>query len=241
MRADAVAVASTRGAAPVLRVVPAPDALPTAGDLDPVARVLYHGSVATDYALRTGLASVLSAAMLPAALWDWSRQERRHLEFYADLAAAKDPAAVFTPPPAVDVRAELGRGPGVEGGRVELLRFESPYVTVNPALRAPYAAHENNRIARAQHWRHESGPRQTLCVIHGFGASPAWFNTAFFSLKQFFAEGWDILLYTLPFHGSRRTSTLAVNGTDLFAHGMSQFSEGIIQAVHDSGGVAFVK
>ncbi|WP_354700841.1 hypothetical protein DSM112329_01133 [Paraconexibacter sp. AEG42_29] len=208
-------------------------ALPAASDLDPVARVLYHGSVAADYGLRTGLASVLSAAMLPAALRDWSGEERRRLEFYAELGAARDQATVFAPPPPVKVRSEPGRGPGVDGGRVELLRFDSPYVALNPLLRRSYAAHSSNAVARAQHWRHEDGPRRTLAVIHGFGASPAWFNTAFFSLKQFFANGWDVLLYTLPFHGSRRSNTLAVNGTDLFAHGMAQFSEGIVHAIHD--------
>jgi hypothetical protein len=208
-------------------------ALPVPSALDPVGRLLYHGSVLADYGLRTGLASILAAATLPAALLDRSGRERRRLEFYAELAPGADPAAVFTPPPPVDVRSTPGRGPGVEGGRVELLRFDSPYVALNPAVRADYARHANNAVARAQHWRHEHGPRQTLCVIHGFGASPAWFNTAFFSLRQFFADGWDILLYTLPFHGSRRTSATAVNGVELFAHGMSQFNEAIIHAIHD--------
>ena len=207
--------------------------LPAASELDPLARLLYHGAVLGDYGLRTGLSSVLSAAMLPAALRDRSGQERRRLEFYAELADARDPTAVFAAPPPVEVEARAGDGPGVEGGRVELLRFDSPYVTLNPALRAAYARHANNAVARAQHWRHKDGPRQTLCVIHGFGASPAWLNTAFFSLREFFADGWDVLLYTLPFHGSRRTSKTGMNGVELFAHGMSQFSEGMIHAIHD--------
>jgi pimeloyl-ACP methyl ester carboxylesterase len=194
--------------------------------------VLYHGSVVADYGLRTGLASVLTAATLPRAVLQLRSPERERLEFYGELAGA-DPASVFVAPERVQVRTAPGRGPGVPGGRVELLRFDSPYRALNPALRDEYARHANNAVARAQHWRHEDGPRPTLCVIHGFGASPAWFNTAFFSLKQFFADGWDVLLYTLPFHGSRRTSTLAVNGTDLFAHGMAHFSEGIVHAVHD--------
>src|SRR5439155_116540 len=89
-----------------------------------------------------------------------------------------------------------------------LLRFESPYVAVNPSARDAYASHEHNGLARAQHWRHEDGPRPTLCVIHGFGASPAWFNSWFFSLREFFREGWEVLLYTLPFHGGRAPARL---------------------------------
>ena len=207
--------------------------LPGVGHLDPAARLLYQGVVAGDYALRTGLASVVAAAAMPGALRSKPGAERRRLEFYAELASRADAAEVFPAPPPVKVRAVPGNGPGVEGGRVELLRFESPYVAVNPELRKSYAKHENNRTARAQHWRHEDGPRPTLCVIHGFGASPAWFNTAFFSLREFFAGGWDILLYTLPFHGSRRTRTLGVNGVDLFSHGMGNLCEAMLHAVHD--------
>lgn len=210
-----------------------PASLPGTGDLDPAARLLYHGVVAGDYALRTGLASVVGAAALPGALRARPGAERRRLEFYAELAARADPAEVFPAPGPVEVRSVPGNGPGVAGGRVELLRFESPYVAQNPELRESYARHENNRTARAQHWRHEDGPRKTLCVIHGFGASPAWFNTAFFSLREFFAGGWDILLYTLPFHGSRRSSTIGVNGVDLFSHGMGTLCEAMLHAVHD--------
>lgn len=235
MSAEPASVPSDGGTVEMLHEVSAASdgAMPRGRDLDPLARVLYHGAVGVDYALRTGLSSVLSAAMLPGAALDRFGRERRRLEFYGALADRGDPVAVFTPPPRVQVHAQEGRGPGVPGGRVELLRFDSPYRALNPAVRADYARHANNAVARAQHWRHEDGPRQTLCVIHGFGASPAWFNTAFFSLKRFFADGWDILLYTLPFHGSRRTHTVGVNGTDLFAHGMSQFSEGIVHAIHD--------
>lgn len=207
--------------------------LPRPGDLPLATQLAYRATVASDYALRTGLASVLAGAVLPAAATDLRRQERRRLEFYAELAAAGDPAAVFLPPERVDVVATPGRGPGVPGGRVELLRFASPYVARNPALRRDYARHVNNATARAQHWRHEDGPRPTLCVIHGFGASPAWFNSAFFSLQRFFAEGWDVALYTLPFHGSRRGRWAPVNGVELFAHGMAHFSEAILHAIHD--------
>lgn len=208
-------------------------ALPTESALGLPERVLYHGAVLSDYALRTGLASLVGAASVPAVVHGGWRTERRRLEFYAERAAERDPTAVFAPPERVEVQARPGRGEGLEDGRVEVLRFASPYVALNPELRDEYARHENNAIARAQHWRHEDGPRPTLCVIHGFGGSQAWFNAMFFSLKQFFAEGWDVLLYTLPFHGSRRGPRAPVNGLEIFGHGMAHFSEAMIHAAHD--------
>jgi dienelactone hydrolase len=222
-------------------------ALPWPSDLDCAARVLYEGSTLSDYALRTGLSAILAGATVFAAASGGWREERRRLEFYAELYDARDRDAVFgasggsggsagsarSTGSASEVAAVPGRGPGVPGGRVELLRFPSTYVALNPELREDYARHENNALARAQHWRHEDGPRPTLCVIHGFGASPAWLNTAFFSLKDFFAEGWDVLLYTLPFHGSRRGTSFPINGVELFSYGMAHFSEAMIHAVHD--------
>lgn len=207
-------------------------ALPDPSELGWGNRALYHGSVGFDYALRTALATLLAGASLSAASGNWQR-ERKRLEFYEEFASVRDASVVFEPPPRVLVTTEAGRGLEAVGGRVELLRFDSPYCAFNPDLRDDYGRHANNAVARAQHWRREGGPRKTLCVVHGFGASPAWFNTAFFSLKDFFAEGWDILLYTLPFHGSRRGRTAPVNGIELFAHGMAHFNEAIIHAVHD--------
>jgi len=153
--------------------------------------------------------------------------ERRHLEFYAELADAGDAGAVFAEPPEVEVRVVARRGP------VETLRFDSPYEALNPRVRKAYARHERNAVAHAQHWRHVDGPRPTLFVIHGFGASPAWFNSRFFSLPGFFADGWDIVLSTLPFHGARRGSRAPGNGLELFAHGIAGLNEGIVHGVHD--------
>lgn len=207
--------------------------LPNADQLGPVDRTLFHGAVGFDYLLRTGLGSLITATSIPTAVTGGLRGERELFEFYADLAADRDASKVFAKPDRAEIFSTPGEGPRRSPGRVELLRFESAYQAVNPEMRRQYARYENNGVARAQHWIGEGEDRPTLCVIHGFGASPSWFNSLFFSLERIFASGWDILLYTLPFHGSRRSDYFPGNGFELFARGMSVFSEGIIQAVHD--------
>lgn len=210
--------------------------VPTAAELGPAARLVYHGTVVSDLALRTGVASVLAAAMLPGLVVQDTRRERRRLDFYGELAAAGDAAAVFDPPPG-DVVVKVHRGmrglPDLEGGHADALRFRSPFRALNPDVRDDYAKSVPNRTAWAQHWQHDDGPRPTLCVIHGFGASPYWLNTAFFELHWFFAQGYDVLLYTLPFHGRRRSRFAPINGAELFSHGFAQFNEAMIHAVHD--------
>jgi pimeloyl-ACP methyl ester carboxylesterase len=85
----------------------------------------------------------------------------------------------------------------------------------------------------AQHWVHDDGPHPTLCVIHGFMGSPYLFNGLFFSLPWFYRSGYDVLLYTLPFHGRRAEKGSLFSGYGYFAHGFSGFAEAMAQAVHD--------
>ena len=204
-------------------------------DLNPLQRVVYEGTVIADVGLRTALGSVITAAMLPWGMSAGVARENERLDLYRELAADGDATKVFQPPPRVTVKtASPGRVSLPFGQReAKLLRFSSPYVALNPAVRRAYAGHSRNRIAYAQHWTHEDGPRPTLCVIHGFGASPYWLNSAFFALPWFFGQGYDVLLYTMPFHGLRRGLLAPVNGTELFAHGLAHLNEAIIHAVHD--------
>jgi pimeloyl-ACP methyl ester carboxylesterase len=198
------------------------------------ARTLFSTVVAGDYVIRTALATAVTAAMFPPSVLLDSKAERRRLEYYAALASAHDPAKVFSPPPSpIPVHSRPGDGLTDIGGRVELLRFHSPFEPLHPDLAGHFRASSNNAVARAQYWRHDDGPRATLITIHGFGASSAAFNTSFFSLRQFFAEGWDIMMFTLPFHGGRRSARSPFNGAELFMSGFAHLAEAMAQAICD--------
>jgi pimeloyl-ACP methyl ester carboxylesterase len=208
--------------------------LPGAADHDLRTRLIVRGAAASDVLVRTALSSAVTAAALPWALTPAARTEHERLAFYAGLP--RDAAQVFEPPPArVEVSAARGapwafRAPG---GAVQALQFTSPFVALNPAMRTAYGRFTRNRNAVAQYWRHDDGPRPTLCVIHGFGASPYFVNSAFFALPWLYSRGYDVLLYVLPFHGPRRAHLIDANGFGLFAHGPSHFSEAMLQAVCD--------
>jgi pimeloyl-ACP methyl ester carboxylesterase len=189
-------------------------------------RLVVGGTVVADLALRTALASAVSVAAAPWVMSGDARKERRRLAFYSELAAAHDAEAAF-PPPRAGVRIESRAAP-----KGETLRFESPFVAQNRAVRARYAGFKPNRTAFAQHWGHSDGPRPTLCVIHGFGASDFRLNSAFFRLPWFFAQGYDVLMYVIPFHGGRGNRGL-LDGAGLFANGIAHLNEALAQAVHD--------
>ncbi|KWX21746.1 peptidase [Mycolicibacterium wolinskyi] len=225
--------------------VPGADAssrgLPRRVDLTVRQRAIVDASAAADLVLRTGVASVVAASMVPRTLASiarpsGSRTEHEHMRFYADLAAAQDPAVSFpapTEPPRVSSRPANPIAEWIAHGRVENIRFASSFTAVNPALRDQCAGFARNNVVRAQHWRHDDGPHPTLCVIHGFMGSPYLANGLFLSLPWFYRSGYDVLLYTLPFHGRRAEKFSPFSGHGFFAHGFGGFAEGMAQAVHD--------
>ncbi len=225
--------------------VPGADAtargLPRRVDLTRQQKLIVDSSATADLGLRTVMASLVGAAMLPrlagAALRpNASRADRDALGFYGDLAAAKDPELSFPAPTELPRVATRPANPVAEWtahGHVENIKFTSSFEAVNPALRDRRRGYTCNNVVHAQHWRHDDGPHPTLCLIHGFMGSAYLFNGLFFSLPWFYRSGYDVLLYTLPFHGRRAERYSPFSGHGYFAHGFAGFCEAMAQAVYD--------
>jgi pimeloyl-ACP methyl ester carboxylesterase len=225
--------------------VPGADAgsagLPERSDLTTFQRMVVDSSALADIGLRTAISTVVGAAVAPTILTtalrrSEARRERENISFYVDLAAHRDPARSFPAPTAVPDVSSRAANPIAEyiaHGHVHNGSFASTFEPANPAMRERWHGLKRNNIVRFQHWRHDGGPRPTLCVIHGFMGSPYLVNGLFFSLPWFYRCGYDVLLYTLPFHGRRAENLSPFSGYGFFANGMSGFAEAMGQAVHD--------
>jgi pimeloyl-ACP methyl ester carboxylesterase len=243
---------SVSGADPMDPPVPLPDVpgadvpssaegLPPRSALSPRQRVVVEASALADLALRTTVASALCTTVAPAVMATALRHvkagsERSNLGFYAELAAERDQAVSFPPPtelPRVSSRPASPLAEHMVHGTVDNISFASSFTAVNPALRKHWKALRSNNIVRAQHWRHADGPRPTLCVIHGFMGSSYLLNGLFFSLPWYYRSGYDVLLYTLPFHGRRAEKFSPFSGFGFFSSGLSGFAESMAQSVHD--------
>lgn len=194
-------------------------------------------SAAADRVLRTGLGVLISAALRETL---YSRKtaarERQLLRFYAEQADAGDIQALFeTPEPAAVRREPLRPWQWHPRGDIpaETLRFESRYRPVCPQLRDAYPHQQATRTVHAQHWTHPDGPRPTLVFLHGFTLSSYAVNSWGFSLPWFYKKGYDVLLYTLPFHGARRPWYEPFSGQGYFAGGLAHMNEAMLNAVHD--------
>ena len=152
--------------------------------------MVVEASAIGDLALRTWVSSVLATTVAPvvlatSVLRTRSATERDNLDFYAELAAERDPAKSFPPPtelPQVSSRPASRLAEWIARGTVDNIAFGSSFTAINPAMRKQWSAWASNNTVRAQHWRHDDGPRPTLCVIHGFMGSSYLANGRFFSL-----------------------------------------------------------
>lgn len=211
--------------------------MPCPTPLDAAEPLKVRATAGIDNVLRAGLAVGALASLAPTFLRpgrfeeDWAA-----LDFHRDVAARGDAAAAFPAPPRNVTFSHhkpslLGYAP--RGINTELVGFYSPYQALNPALREAYARHHHCHQVVAQHWRHPAGPRPTLIFVHGYFVSPRWLNSLFFSLRAFYEQGYDILLYTQPFHGDRRAPHEPFNGYGIFGRGFAEANEAILQSVYD--------
>jgi len=200
--------------------------------------MVLEAAAVSDLALRTAVASVLTTTVTPAVIASSVRfgSERDSLRFYAELGAERDPAKSFpapTEPPRVSSRPANRLAERFSGATVDNISFPSSFRAINPAMRARWSAWESNNVVHAQHWRHDDGPHPTLCVIHGFMGSSYLANGRFFTLPWYYRSGYDVLMYTLPFHGRRAEKLSPFSGFGYFADGLRGFAEAMAQAVHD--------
>ena len=185
-------------------------------DLDLTDRLRVSAVATSDVVLRTLGASAVGALALPLGYHPLQLMRALgDLSLYGPMAASADPTRFFTPPPSgVPITRTRARLPlfRPDDGVCEDLRFESPFVPVNPRIRASYLSHRRNRFAHARHWRHGDTPRPTVIAIHGFSADLYHLNEWFFAIPWLYREGYDVLLVTLPFHGSRQDALSPFSG-----------------------------
>ena len=89
-----------------------------------------------------------------------------------------------------------------QGGVVTDLSWQSGFTLLDPEVTERYASARENGIAVAR--RYQRGqPRPAVIMIHGYMAGPFAFEERIWPLSRLDQAGFDVLLFTLPFHGLR--------------------------------------
>jgi pimeloyl-ACP methyl ester carboxylesterase len=157
----------------------------------------------------------------------------RASEVYADPAIFSDPSRYYRPPapPATMHVDTLGT---VRGGRRLELRFRSTYVTYDPEYRATYAAFEANAQNRIHVWTHDgSRPRPAVICVHTWCGGWLPFEARLFRAAALYEAGFDVALFTMPFHGSRTPSQARFPGQLFPNRDLQRTNEAFGQAICD--------
>ncbi len=190
-----------------------PGGLPKRDDLSRRQRLIVDSSAIADLGLRTMIASIVGAAMLPKVA------TRRATPGRLPGPSAKRCGSTPNWARRTTQNCRSPRRPNCPGcRRGPPTRSPSGWRTAacttsssraasrrsTPPCASTARGYERNNVVHAQHWVHDDGPHPTLCLIHGFMGSAYLFNGLFFSLPWFYRSGYDVLLYTLavPRHGA---------------------------------------
>lgn len=89
-----------------------------------------------------------------------------------------------------------------QGGAVTDLSWSSDYAPLDPEITERYLSARENAVAVARAFR---GPqkRPVAILIHGYMAGPFAFEERVWPITRLYRAGFDVVLFTLPFHGLR--------------------------------------
>lgn len=87
-------------------------------------------------------------------------------------------------------------------GRVDDLSWQSTYLPTDHEISERYASARENSVAVARLYTRGQG-RPVAIMIHGYMAGPFAFEERIWPLARLDRAGFDVALFTLPFHGAR--------------------------------------
>ncbi len=88
------------------------------------------------------------------------------------------------------------------GGTVTDLSWHSGFTTIDPEVAERYGSARENALAVARHFQRGPG-RPVVILIHGYMAGPFAFEERIWPIVRLERAGFDVVLFTLPFHGLR--------------------------------------
>lgn len=153
-----------------------------------------------------------------------------------EVAARYEPAiaepSLFFPVPERAEITETRAGDGPEHTRVTDLRFASSYTPYFAEYRDEHQGYAENLIAHARRYAIPGVTRPTIVMLHGWGGGAYWLEERAFVVPYWLRQGFDVVLFQLPFHGHRVPAGRA-RGAMFPSANVVRTNEAWGQAIHD--------
>jgi len=160
------------------------------------------------------------------------RRVEHALAFYASDALRSDPSQFYIDPglPEGVRRKRLG---SLRGGEKVYLSFPSAYRTFDPAMQEHYDDYDSNAINRIQLWQHEEPNRPTVICVHCWCGGVLPVEARLFDAARMYKKGWNVALFTMPFHGGRTPRQARFSGQLFPSANIALTNEAFGQTVSD--------
>ena len=161
---------------------------------------------------------------------------RDHLQrahaFYRDPRFLAEPERFFAVP-AEPAGLDEARVRALPDGACVDVSFASGFRPVYEAAEDDFGRFGANRRAHARWWRHDGGRRTTVICLHGYGSGDPRIDGLAFGVRRLYRQGFDVLLYTLPFHGRRGAGRDQKSGEAFFGPDLARTNEAFAQIVFE--------
>jgi pimeloyl-ACP methyl ester carboxylesterase len=155
---------------------------------------------------------------------------RRAIRFYANPRFVSEPETFFRPPnpPTVWPGTRLP----LPGGELVSLDYETDFVPAFPDARND-SLEAWSRRGTALWWRHREPGRPVMLCVHGYGGGRTWLESLAFDAARFYYGGVDVVIYVLPYHGTRTPAGARHSGEAFFDMDLVRTNEAFGRAIYE--------
>lgn len=195
-----------------------------------------------DHFLRTFLSTRVLVSNIPVIPSIVSAEYRKKWDFYLNPEFISKPETFFQKPKWVEplIRPADPMQLPIHDAIFEDVIFPSEMEPLNPAYHAYDIFPTPQEYSVARFIRHKTenrpghkGARPTLIVVHGYVLDGYDFNARLFEVAKFFRLGFNILMYTMPYHGPRKTEHARFSGDGFMFFDAARIAENVRWSIHD--------
>jgi pimeloyl-ACP methyl ester carboxylesterase len=111
--------------------------------------------------------------------------------------------------------------------------YTSDFVPVFPEARAGRRLTARAQVGVARWWRHRTPGHPVMICVHGYAGGHFWLESLAFDVRRFYRAGVDVVLYVLPYHGTRAPGGPRRSGEPFFDIDLVRTNEAFAQAIYE--------
>ncbi len=200
-------------------------------------KILTGIGATADHFLRTFLSTRVLVSNVPVIPKLMQAEYRKRWSFYANPEFITKPQTFFLKPARSEpvIRPADPMALPIHDALFEDIIFPSEFEPLNPHFHAADVFPMPQQPSYARYIRHRTNSenRPTIIVVHGYVLDGYDFNARLFEVAKFFRLGFNVLMYTMPYHGPRKAPGARFSGDGFMFFDVARIAENVRWSIHD--------